>query len=152
MRQDEPARGHPGLAEPGQELSSEAAGHDDTLPDAAVASCIGPRVRVTGDIEGGDIQIDGHVVGDIRCTTLALGSQAVVTGTIHARRVRVSGAFDGAIRTEDLAVEATARLKGELTYVRVRIASGAVIDGQLRFESDRGTPHADEPTLRARPL
>lgn len=114
-------------------------------------SHIGQHVQIVGDIEGGALQIEGSVTGDIRCDTVVLGGNGKVVGTIHAHRARVSGVLDGAIRTNDLTVEATARIKGDLSYARVSIASGAVIEGRL--DPQRARELRDEKqSIRSGPL
>jgi cytoskeletal protein CcmA (bactofilin family) len=95
-------------------------------------SVMGADILVTGNIEAlVDLNIEGRIIGDVRCATLILGPASSVTGSITADRVRVSGKVDGAIETTDLAIEAGAHVKGDVKYSRIRIASGAVLEGQL---------------------
>ncbi len=97
-------------------------------------SMIGADILITGNIEASaDLQIEGRVVGDVRCATLILGESSSVMGSIHAERVRVSGQVEGSIQTKDLAVEATARVAGDVLYTRLRVANGGIIQGQLQY-------------------
>jgi cytoskeletal protein CcmA (bactofilin family) len=105
-----------------------------TQPDGVtpVISVIGGGIEVTGNIEASvDLQLEGIVNGDVRCTTLILGESSVIRGNVYAHRVRASGIIEGAIDTQDLAIEATARLSGDITYSRVRMANGAIVEGKL---------------------
>lgn len=95
-------------------------------------SMIGADIVVTGNIEASvDLQIEGRVVGDVRCATLILGEKSCVQGSIFADRVRVSGRVEGAIETGDLAVEATARVAGDVTYSRLRVVNGGILEGKM---------------------
>jgi cytoskeletal protein CcmA (bactofilin family) len=104
----------------------------DSRADKSGMSVIGADIVVTGNIEASvDLQIEGRVVGDVRCATLILGESSSIVGTVMAERVRVSGAIEGAIDAKDLAVEATARVKGEITYERLKVANGGSLEGQI---------------------
>jgi cytoskeletal protein CcmA (bactofilin family) len=103
-------------------------------------SIIGPNITIRGNIEAtgdpslADLQIDGHVVGDIRCATVVLSESSSVAGNIFAERARVSGSVDGGITSNDLAVEATARITGDVTYDRLRVAAGGMIQGTMAWK------------------
>ena len=100
--------------------------------DAAPMSMIGSDIVVTGNIEASvDLQIEGRVIGDVRCATLILGEKSYVQGSIYADRVRVSGKVEGAIETRDLAVEATACVAGDVTYSRLRVVNGGILEGNM---------------------
>ena len=48
-------------------------------------SIIDPGLIITGTVEGdGELQIDGQVHGDIRCTHLTVGNAASIAGNIAA--------------------------------------------------------------------
>jgi cytoskeletal protein CcmA (bactofilin family) len=110
--------------------------------DNAPMSMIGADIVVTGNIEASvDLQIEGRVVGDVRCATLILGEKSSVQGSIFADRVRVSGKVEGAIETGDLAVEATAQVAGDVTYSRLRVVNGGILEGKMtrRAREENGT-------------
>ena len=110
--------------------------------ETAPMSMIGADIVVTGNIEASvDLQIEGRVVGDVRCATLILGEKSCVQGRIYADRVRVSGKVEGAIETGDLAVEATAQVSGDVTYARLRVVNGGVLEGKVtrRAREESGT-------------
>ena len=100
---------------------------------AGPVSIIGADIVVTGNIDATvDLQIEGRVIGDVRCATLVLGPESSIEGNIRAERVRVSGSVKGSIEARDLAVEASASVSGDVVYERLRIASGGAIEGTLR--------------------
>jgi cytoskeletal protein CcmA (bactofilin family) len=100
--------------------------------ETAPMSMIGSDIVVTGDIEASvDLQVEGRVIGDVRCATLILGERSYVGGNIYADRVRVSGNVEGSIEARDLAVEATAHVTGDVTYSRLRVINGGVLEGKI---------------------
>lgn len=108
-------------------------GSDRLKAERPQMSVIGADITITGNIEASvDLNIEGRVIGDVRCATLILGETSNISGSIQAERVRVAGTVDGAIETRDLAIEATARVAGEIVYGRLRVASGASIEGKLK--------------------
>jgi len=101
-------------------------------PTEIDVAVIGAGVRIKGDVEADiDLQIDGHVQGDVRCGTLILNEHAVISGSIVADRVRVAGLVEGGIEAIDLAVEAGAHIKGEVSYSRLRISNGGIFEGTM---------------------
>ncbi len=97
------------------------------------ASVIGADIVITGNIEASfGLLIEGRVNGDVRCATLILGENSTVTGSVYSDRIRVLGTVDGAIETKDLAIEATGKVVGDVVYERLKIASGGVIEGNMR--------------------
>ena len=107
-------------------------------------SIIGADIVVTGNIDATvDLQIEGKVVGDVRCATLILGPESSIDGNIRAERVRVSGTVKGSIEARDLAIEASATVTGDVAYERLRIASGGALEGTLRrLSTEEGTTEA----------
>jgi cytoskeletal protein CcmA (bactofilin family) len=101
------------------------------LPEKRDTSVIGVDIIITGNIEGADLNIEGKVIGDVRCATLILGESSMVNGRIYAARVKVSGTVEGAIETKDLAVEASARVIGDISYERLRVVNGAAVEGNV---------------------
>ena len=74
---------------PANSRSAPGAGHKPHL--SKTRSVIDPGLLITGTLEGdGELQIDGHVRGDIRCTHLTVGSAATVDGNITADEVVVA--------------------------------------------------------------
>lgn len=95
-------------------------------------SVIGEGIVINGNIEASvDLQIQGKVIGDVRCGTLLLGERSEIRGNVVAGRVRVAGTVEGSIETVDLAVEPSARITGDLSYTRIRIGNGAVVHGRI---------------------
>lgn len=106
------------------------------------ASVIGADITVNGNIEASyGLHIEGRVNGDVRCATLILGENGTIKGSIYADRVRLSGVVDGAVDSKDLAVEATARVTGDMIYERLRVASGGVVEGNMKHKPNEREGH-----------
>ena len=96
-------------------------------------SVIGHGITIVGEIDSAeDLQVLGKINGDVRCPTLILHEESALQGTISADCVRILGTFNGSIRTKDLAIEASARIAGDVIYSRLHLASGAILQGQLK--------------------
>jgi cytoskeletal protein CcmA (bactofilin family) len=116
-------------------------------PQAAHAvhtrSVIDPGLMITGTLEGdGELQIDGQVRGDIRCTHLTVGSAAMVDGNITADEVVVRGKVTGIIGGNRVMLMDSAHVESEIFHRRLSVEEGAHFEGQARFN--------EQPIERAR--
>jgi cytoskeletal protein CcmA (bactofilin family) len=106
-------------------------------PKARVAqtrSVIDPGLLITGTLEGdGELQIDGQVRGDIRCTHLTVGSAATVAGNITADEVVVRGKVTGIIGGNRVMLMDSAQVESEIFHKRLSIEEGAHFEGEARF-------------------
>ena len=106
-------------------------------PKARVAqtrSVIDPGLLITGTLEGdGELQIDGQVRGDIRCTHLTVGSAAMVSGNITADEVVVRGKVTGIIGGNRVMLMDSAHVESEIFHKRLSVEEGAHFEGEARF-------------------
>lgn len=101
-------------------------------------SIVSANLRVTGDLESeGDIQIDGHVEGDVRSNSVTVGEHAVVCGAIVSQRVHVAGTVKGQINGKTVELTRSAKVTGDIMHESLAIEAGAFIQGLCR--------HADNP-------
>ena len=119
-----------------------------TVPKIASAgvapSIVSANLRVTGDLESeGDIQIDGHVEGDVRSNSVTVGEHAVVCGAIISQSVRVAGTVKGQINGRVVELSRTAKVTGDIVHESLAIEAGAFIQGLCR--------HADNSGQQAKP-
>lgn len=116
-------------------LADLGAQSDQTEPNPSTV--IGSDIKIVGSIEASaDLMIEGNVEGDVRCRNLILGEHGTIKGKIFSERARVAGNIDGSIETGDLAIEASGVLSGEATYSRVKIATGGIIEGNLKCKRE----------------
>jgi cytoskeletal protein CcmA (bactofilin family) len=102
-------------------------------------SIIGANCSLAGDISSdGEVHIDGHVVGDVRCVTLVIGEEGGVTGEISAETVRVLGAVTGQITARAVELAKSARIMGDITHETLSVEAGAYVEGRFNRLSTDG--------------
>jgi cytoskeletal protein CcmA (bactofilin family) len=129
--------------------ASSGSGRSLSVPkfsSAGVApSIVSANLRVTGDLESeGDIQIDGHVEGDVRSNSVTVGEHAVVSGAIIAQTVHVAGTVKGQINGKTVELARTAKVTGDIVHESLAIEAGAFIQGLCR--------HADSAVQPVKPM
>lgn len=93
-------------------------------------SIVSANLRITGDMESeGDIQVDGHVDGDIRTSKLTIGPDAAVNGAIYADEVMVSVTVNGSIQASLVKLYNSAKVTGDIVHEALAIEAGAFIQG-----------------------
>ncbi|ABC22667.1 bactofilin family protein [Rhodospirillum rubrum] len=113
--------------------STAEVGKPEGTPDRGVPSIISADLTITGDlVSGGEIQIDGRVEGDIRCTSLIIGISGSVTGEIVAERLRMHGSVNGQINAKSVFLASTARMTGDISHESLAIEPGAFMEGHCR--------------------
>jgi cytoskeletal protein CcmA (bactofilin family) len=106
-------------------------------------------VRLTGDLwSEGDVQLDGHLCGNISCGQLIVGKDAAVTGVIIAQEAVIRGKITGIIRATRVLLQETARVESEIIYRTLAVDEGATFEGIAR---PRPNPLAEDFTVPAMP-
>ncbi len=114
-------------------------------------SSIGHEVTITGDIaSAGNIELDGHVVGDVACQQLKIGRRARVEGVVSAEEVIVDGHVEGGMRCARVTLKTNAHVDGEIVYTTLAVEEGAFFVGGSRssakpLEADLNAKAADKP-------
>jgi cytoskeletal protein CcmA (bactofilin family) len=107
------------------------------MPATPARSMIESWLRVTGNLDGeGELEIEGHVVGNVRCTQLVVGSKASIEGDIRAEQVIVRGKVAGTIRANSVILQSTARVDGEIFHRELAMEAGAEFEGASRHRED----------------
>jgi len=91
-------------------------------------------LKITGDLLGdGEMQIDGHVDGNVKSTAVVIGKGGSIKGKIQAETVVIAGSFDGQIRARDVHFRETAHVTGEITVSGdLAIDKGAYFEGTCK--------------------
>jgi cytoskeletal protein CcmA (bactofilin family) len=98
---------------------------------AVAQSIISPDLTIKGNMScAGDIQIDGHVEGDVASHSVKIGEGADMRGTITAETVRVCGTVQGEIKAATVVLEKTAKVTGNIMHQTLSIEAGAHFEGQ----------------------
>ena len=107
-----------------------------------IDSLIGTGTTIEGNIAfTGGLRIDGHVKGNVKATgnkpgTLVISELAKVEGDIDVAHVVINGTVAGPVRaTEYVELLPKARVTGNVSYKSIEIHVGAIVMGQLAYES-----------------
>jgi cytoskeletal protein CcmA (bactofilin family) len=99
----------------------------------ATRSVIDPWLRITGNLEGeAELQIDGEICGDIRCTKLVISKGATVNGNVTAEEVIIRGTVVGMVRGNRVILQEGAYVQNEINYKRLCIEEEAHFEGIVR--------------------
>jgi len=114
-----------------------AAGAKRNRPHSA-PTIISADMVINGTLaSNGDVQIDGQVEGDVRCTGLVIGDKAEVQGEIYAEEVTIRGKVAGRIRARKVTLAATSHVEGDILHEAFAVEAGAFFEGNCR--------HSDNP-------
>jgi len=118
--------------------ASEAAPARAAPPKAKPpASSLSSDLHIKGNIKTtGDIQIEGHVEGDIRAHLLTVGEGATVKGEVTADDVVVNGRVVGRLRGLKVRLTSSARVEGDIVHKTIAIESGAHFEGSVQRQED----------------
>jgi cytoskeletal protein CcmA (bactofilin family) len=126
------------IANPPEPVSSD--------PDARPThSTLDSWLNITGNLQSdGDIQVDGHVKGDIRCARLTVGKGATIVGNIAANEITVRGSIKGIIRATRVTLQNHAHVESEIIHKTLIIEEGAWFAGVSRAQDDPMRMTSDE--------
>jgi cytoskeletal protein CcmA (bactofilin family) len=91
----------------------------------------------------GDIQIDGHVEGDLVALSVTLGPSAHLDGNLVAGTADIRGRVDGDCYAHHIRLAKGCDVKGNLTCRTFEVEHGARLEGTCR--------HVDDPLAAAPP-
>ncbi len=112
-------------------MFSKAKPKSDKPGASAAPSILSPDFALTGDVVSeGEVQIDGKVDGDVRCTMLTMGVSGCLTGQVFAEYVLIRGKVEGQIRDQNVTLARTARVIGDIIHESLMIEPGAFIEGR----------------------
>lgn len=104
-------------------------------------SLIAESVELVGNINrGNDIEIEGHVEGDIFVDMVTIRESGVVRGNVKCNVFNIKGRFDGNASCEKINISDTATINGVLEYKFLSVDYGANINCELkRVVDDKGS-------------
>ena len=115
-------------------------------PCNTIDTLIGIKTELKGDITfSGGLRIDGKVKGNITAkgddsSTLVLSEHAVVTGNVTVPHMIINGTIKGQVRSsERMELQPRAVITGDVSYKAIQVALGAVVNGNLLREAEKGT-------------
>lgn len=100
-------------------------------------SVIAAGAVISGSLSApGDIQIEGHVIGDVRCATLTVGKEGDVKGNVTAETATIRGRVTGNVRARTIQLAATGAVDGDLSHAVLIIEEGGVFQGHSARAAD----------------
>ena len=100
-------------------------------------SVIAAGAVVSGSMSApGDISIEGHIIGDIRCATVIIGKDGDVKGNVTAETATIRGRVIGNVRARTIQLAATGSVEGDLSHAVLIIEEGGVFEGRSKRAAD----------------
>ena len=110
-----------------QERSMLSSSKQHGLAPRAVISA---EVRILGCLQtDGEVEIEGRIEGDIRCSHLTVGKSGVVIGDITAEDVVVRGRVKSVIWASRVLVQHGAHVESEICHAKLSIDEGSYFKG-----------------------
>jgi cytoskeletal protein CcmA (bactofilin family) len=114
---------------------------------STIPSIVSEGLHITGNlVSDGDVQIDGHIEGDVKGQNLTVGPSGEIRGKVMADRAEVSGTVWGEIHAKAVALTRTAKVKSDLIQDSLTIEAGAQFEGNVRRMT---SAKSHEPTVLA---
>ena len=88
-------------------------------------------LKITGSVSAdGLVEVNGHIDGDVHCTSLFVSPKAVINGGVEADRVVVNGRVEGPIRGSEVVLKQRAHVVGDIQHQYLAIERGAYFQGR----------------------
>jgi len=119
-------------------------------PRSSAPSIISADLVVNGTLNStGDIQIDGHVEGDVRSSGLVVGEKALIHGEVLAEDVTIRGKVQGSIRARKVLLCSTCHVEGNILHEAFAVEAGAFFEGNCRHSDNPLAEDLNKPTASA---
>lgn len=124
----------------GQGSKTKGTGKRDAPPRQSSAArnggvnTIDEHTTITGDLEaGGDIRIDGKLIGDLQCQgRLIVGTTGIIEGDVRCVEAVIEGHYTGSITVSHLlTLKETSTVSGCIRAHQLAIGAGCQLDGQV---------------------
>lgn len=114
---------------------------------------IAEGLKIVGSVTAeGLVEVNGHIEGDLHCTSLVVSPKASIAGGVEADTVVVNGRVEGPIRGGEVVLKSHAHVVGDIQHQTLAVESGAYFDGRsVRAPSTNVRQHPEKlPTLKLR--
>ena len=92
---------------------------------------IAEGLKIIGSVTAeGLVEVNGHIEGDLHCTSLLVSPKAAITGGIEAEKVVVNGRVEGPIRGGEVLLKSRAHVVGDIQHQSLAVEKGAYFDGR----------------------
>lgn len=92
---------------------------------------IAEGLKIVGSVTAeGLVEVNGHIEGDLHCTSLVVSPKASLIGGVEADHVVVDGRVEGPIRGGAVVLKSRAHVVGDIQHNSLAIEPGAYFDGR----------------------
>jgi len=104
---------------------------------------IADGLKIVGSVTAeGLVEVNGHVDGDLYCTSLVVSQKAFIHGGIQAKRVVVNGKVEGPIRGGEVILKSRAIVVGDIQTESLAVERGAYFEGRSVRATGSNAPEA----------
>lgn len=108
-------------------------------------------LKIVGDVTAdGSVEVNGHIEGDLRCTSLIVSPKACINGGIRAQRVVVNGRVEGPIIGGEVVLKPHAFVVGNIQADSLVVERGAYFDGRSTRPSASNLQQAEKASAKPR--
>lgn len=112
---------------------------------------IAEGLKIVGSVTAeGLVEVNGHIEGDLHCTSLVISPKASISGGVEADRVVVNGRIEGPIRGGEVVLKSRAHVVGDIQHQSLAIEAGAYFDGRSVRSPDSNVRKQPPERLTAR--
>ncbi len=102
---------------------------------------IAEGLKIVGSVTAeGLVEVNGHIDGDLHCTSLIISPKASILGGVEADRVVVNGRVEGPIRGGEVLLKKRAHVIGDIQHQSLAIEPGAYFDGRSVRSASSNVP------------
>ncbi|CAH0999798.1 hypothetical protein LEM8419_01098 [Neolewinella maritima] len=127
---------------PKRERPSTAGSRGQTVTSAGGVNTIDTHTTITGDLEaGGDIRIDGKLIGNLRCQgRVIIGTTGLIEGDVDCIDGLIEGTYRGKIVAQELlTLRESSAVMGTLRARRLAMEAGCTLEGQVTVTEQSAT-------------
>jgi cytoskeletal protein CcmA (bactofilin family) len=119
---------------------------DEQAPRKFSDSTIGEDLKIVGNVSSkGEIQLEGHVQGDVSCVALVLGESSKLEGNVIAEDVVIRGHLTGSVRALRVTLQSMAHVEGDIYHQSLAVEKGAFFEGRSHRSDDLMLLNHDAP-------
>ena len=86
---------------------------------------IAEGLKIVGSVTAeGLVEVNGHIEGDLHCTSLVISPKASIVGGVEADRIVVNGRVEGPIRGGEVVLKAHAHVVGDIQHQTLAVEFG----------------------------
>ena len=104
-------------------------------------------LKIVGSVTAeGLVEVNGHIEGDLHCTSLVISPKASIAGGIEADSIVVNGRVEGPIRGGEVVLKRNAHVVGDIQHQTLAVEAGRLFRRAL--DADAGDERAAHREVR----